>query len=115
MSDRPTNAVIEDDDALDGWALLRYKKQIQSENQQLVDDILSNPKLQNADQVYVKVQSQEDAKIVNDLNSPVAKLIKKQRKAVLDKHGSISEFDMPDMQQRKMSELNQKFIQTVKG
>ena len=90
----PEDDVIEDDYMLDGWMLIQHKKN--STSAMTPDNISSNPKIQNAEEVYIVAQTQQDAQNVNKLNDFRAIQVKKQRQAMLNQQGKVNESNLPD-------------------
>lgn len=102
----PSNNILEDDDALDGWLIVQKKKNSESINKKKVDEFITNDKIRNSDEIFVVVDNPEDAKIVEDMNDPLAAMRKKQRFNYLAEKGAVNELDMPDMKQKITMEIN---------
>ena len=60
------------------------------------DNISSNPKIQNAEEVYIVAQTQKDAQNVDKLNDFRAMQVKKQRQVMLNQQGKVNESNLPD-------------------
>ena len=103
-SDAPNDSVLEDDDMLDGW-LLKQKRAREASIASNAADKIGNEKIKSADEVYVPVDSAEDAMKVSKLNDIQASNIKAQRLAHLKKMGKANEMEMPDTWQRFQMEV----------
>jgi len=65
--DCPTDEVIADDDMLDGWLLLQKHKRDADKKQQEVESAIG-PRMQNADEIFIPVETAEDARKIDLLN-----------------------------------------------
>jgi len=101
-TDCPSSAIIDDDAKLDLWF---EEQSIKHENQRLdrsgqTESLISNKKIANSDQVFVPVDTAQDAKkVYNELNSPTAKRTFMKRERAIQEKGGIKEVDMPDTKQ----------------
>ena len=94
--DCPGEPIIRDNDLLDGWLTVQHRKREAERKKREGDEHAS--KVKNAQEVFIPVQSAEDARRVEALNDQRAKLLKAQRSKALEKRGTIREQDMPDSQ-----------------
>lgn len=105
----PEDAIIEDDDALDGWMLNQQKENKKQKMEKGVDNLLGK-KGQKAQEVFLLPKTQEEFEDINSLNSPQAQKKLKARQAV--KEGQVvSDFNFPDTQmeiRNRIAELNKK-------
>lgn len=109
-ADCPSQSVIEDDDALDGWFITQRKKREDVEEQSERERILKDPRLANAHEVYLIAQSPEDVKEINKLNTTAALALRDKRiNAVKQKGGTINELEMPDTKQRLLTAFNERY------
>lgn len=114
--DCPPDAIIEDDDMLDGWLLIQKEKRSQDKNKNLADKLVSkNPKIGQADDVFVVAQTKEDVKLVDSLNDPHSAKVKQQRLSQVKKHGVVKEQELADVKQKRNMQLTQAYSQSVKG
>ena len=88
-ADCPSRRVIEDNDMLDGWMIVQRKKREKDDTQQMVDGLITNPKIANAKELYIPVGSQEDAQAIYDLNSPQSKRVIQQRLNQIKQKGEV--------------------------
>lgn len=102
----PSDEGIEDDDCLDGWLIIQRRKRDKNKVSQGVDGLIKNEKIRNSKEIYLIAQSQEDAKKINSLNDINARMTKKERLKELNKHGTISEENMPDSMREIANQMN---------
>ena len=112
--DCPSEGVLDDDDMLDGWLLVQRKKREADQKKQEVEGAV-NTKIANADEIYVKVESYEDAKKIDLLNPSHVNRTKRQRLQQLKEKGVIKEQEFKDVQLKRSMEMRQAFTQQVKG
>jgi hypothetical protein len=109
--EKPDKTVMDDDDLLDGWLIIQHKKGH--------GDGGANEELQNkhpgAHEVFIPVENQEDARRLENFNNPMGKMIKRQRSALIQKHGGVLEQDMPDSQMNMRMSATQQATQSAKG
>ena len=91
----PDKEVIEDDDMLDGWFILQNKKREKERLEKEFENETNNEKIKNASEVFI-VSNKDRASKINDMNDPMAKIIKQQRQAALNKNEILEERDLPD-------------------
>lgn len=108
----PSEDVIEDDDCLDGF-LIKDRREREKGQALGIDNIISNEKIRGSEEVYVALASELDiepmaseGKFIEDMNSPVAKAIKRQRHEYASKHGIVDHQNLPDVKQRLQMEIN---------
>lgn len=112
----PPETVIEDDDVLDGWMIIQRKKRKDDLEKRKAEDVVSNEKIRNSGEVFIPVDTMDDAKkLNNDLNDHHAKIVKKQRLAFARKQGEVHEGHMPDTMQYLNSEINRNFVAQARG
>lgn len=73
----PLEDVIEDDDILDGWMAQNAIERDKERNVSDMENRITNPKIKNAQSIFVPVSTKEEARKVDDLNSDSDKLWKK--------------------------------------
>lgn len=102
----PPDFVIDYDDALDGWLLLQKDKRDREVNRRNFEK--NNPKIANASEIFKKVNSWEELKIVENMNDNIAKAQKKMRMGYLKEKGEVHEQHMPDTRKEIMMLYNRK-------
>ncbi len=103
--DSPSDEIIEDDDALDGWMIFQRRKIEKDKKQQQIDTI--NPKLKNAQEVFLFANNQQEAQEIIQLNSPESLNRMRSKIAHVNKFGLTEESQLPDVQMDLRNQLNQ--------
>ena len=108
----PSDDIINDDDMLDGWFISQRKKREQEKTEAEIESTM-NEKVANSSEVYVVAKSQRDHERIESLNNPHAKMVKKQRMAVINKKGEANQLDFQDeklrMRSRQDAQYKEKF------
>lgn len=92
----PQDDVVNDDDALDGW-LIDNRKKAEREKKVKETDAMLGEKGKNASEILIPAQSMEHAKSIEDMNDMQGKLVKMERKAIIEKRGVVKEAELPDV------------------
>jgi len=101
----PTEDVIEDDDALDGWFLYQKEKSKQEKTKnQVLDKIGGNSKINKAGEVFVITNDQQEFRTINNLNDPKTKQDIARTRQIAKQKGSVSWTDLDHVIQDKMRE-----------
>jgi accessory colonization factor AcfC len=104
-ADCPSEDIICDDDALDGWMILEKRKSQNKDKETVIDHLIKNEKIKNSSEIFIMSDgSKEHREFVNNLNDPQALKIKKEKFDHLAKVGEAEEQTMPDAK-RKMREI----------
>ena len=101
----PSDNVIDDDDMLDGWMILQRRKNEQNKNQKKIDDL--NPKLKNAQEVFLMANNQETAEEILSLNSQESMHKMNEKFAYVKAHGQANESELPDVRRDLMNKANE--------
>lgn len=95
--DCPSKEVIEDDDMLDGWFIIQSQKRDKERAEKEFEQNTTNEKIKNASEVYVIAKDNKKINQINDMNDPISKMIKQQRKqAINNNEGTLQEQHLPD-------------------
>jgi hypothetical protein len=113
--DCPDEKIIDDDDCLDGWFIVQRRKAEKDKTQRSVDQATSNPKIRNAKEQFIMVESDEDAKRVMDLNDPLSKAKIAQRAAVVEAKGTAKDMDFIDVKNDVEIMKNQAVVNKARG
>jgi hypothetical protein len=92
----PDDTVMNDDLLLDGWLILQSRK-AENEKKTQGGRHLSD-KLSRANEVFLPVETREDAERVEQMNSAHARMVKRQRLKMVGKEAAVPEQYMPDAQ-----------------
>lgn len=109
--DCPPEAVINDDDLLDGWFIIQRKKQ-ESEKAKSELEKKINSKIANSDEILVVADSKEQASEIHGMNSFHGDMVRKQRLATVRKKGTASDLDFQDRRLDIIQEQKQRFKET---
>jgi len=104
-SETPTDAIIEDDDALDGWLIKQRRASEKRRKETSSEDILSQHS--GADEVYIYSEGKEEAEAIYDLNDPDARYAIVQREEQLKRDGELDYTEFQDVKMRLNEELNE--------
>ena len=98
----PTEDVIQDDDACDGWLISQRRQREKDKGQKAADEILNvHP---NAQEVMVPAETPEDAARVHALNDQGSELIRKSRLKSLEGGKELNYSEFSDVKMRINSE-----------
>ena len=116
-TDRPADKIIEDDDCLDGWFVLQKRKYEEDRKQKESEDLLSNEKIANSQEIYIMSRSDEETKNIYDMNSIGTKRIIQERKEFLNAQTEkdIHFKHLPDVEQERAINATNAGIQSLKG
>jgi len=105
--DCPSDDIIEDDDALDGWFLVQKEKRDKERTESEVKNM--NSKISNSQEIFIVANSKEDAQRIHNMNSTSAKMTKMQRNQQIKKQGSVDQIKLNDEQLKLRNKSNQEF------
>ena len=111
----PHEKIIEDDDCLDGWFIVQRREHEKNKKQREVDDLITNPKIANSQEIFVVTPDQESANQLYELNDPVSRGVVKSRQQHIQEAGEVKFTDFADVKQDIARQQRQSYIQKVKG
>ncbi len=95
--DCPNDTVLEDDDLLDGWMIKLRRDREKDKNTKELDKVLS--KHRNDTEIFLMAKTEQDAQTIDNLNTPIAKMQKKQREAIIkSRPDGVTDLEFPDVQ-----------------
>ena len=100
--DCPSDEIIEDDDALDGWLIIQRRERKKKSDEKSFGD------LPNMAEVFIVADNKEEIQKIEQLNDNVSNSIKRERMSAVRKMGSINEEDMPDSKRQIMMQATGK-------
>lgn len=103
--ERPSDEVIQDDTALDGWAIVQSRKRIEEEKKQAGQRLVSE-KMQGAGEVIIPARNQREIEEINALNDTSAKQSINMMRKDLEKHGRLDEKDLSYTRQQIQMKTN---------
>jgi hypothetical protein len=113
--DCPVEAVIEDDDALDGFLIADRRKRDREKGLTEADTLITNEKIRNADEVFLVADNFDDAKRIYDLNSNLSRQRIRQREKIIEEKGIVQDMNLPDVAQKLQMDINNKQAQLMRG
>jgi hypothetical protein len=111
----PSEDIIKDDDILDGWLIKQRRKRDSQSIENLADNIIDNEQIKNAGEIFVPVNTLEDNRKIEELNSPTSRMTKRARLNYIVEKGVVREVDMPDTQMELKNQLHQMQMQHARG
>lgn len=114
--DCPSDDVIQDDDALDGWFLFQKAKSEQDKNKkQIMDRVGGSNNMNKAGELFVMTNDLEEARTIYNLNDPKTKQDLAATKRIAQQKGSVKWTDLDHVIQNKLSEDGKAGYDKVKG
>ena len=96
-SECPPDAVVEDNDAIDGWLLIQKEKQAKTQKEKLLEKLHSQH--EGAKDIFVMAKDGEDAQRINSLNTGHSRVIKDGRIKQMNKdEGDFDHYKFNDIQ-----------------
>jgi hypothetical protein len=111
-SECPTDDIINDDDALDGWMVFQRRQRDKHRTQKEVDTLLNKHK--DSEEIYIVADDPAQIQKINDLNNPQAQMIKRQREAVLAHRDIVNEQDLPDVRRAAQMKATEESMKGVR-
>ena len=111
----PSENIINDDDALDGWLITQRRKRDTEKNEKEVQGKIANDKIANSSEVFVMAKTKEDASKVDDVNTFTAKKIKDSRTNYIHTKGSeVKQGEFKDVKMSINQQSNSQFKDTIR-
>ena len=101
----PEDDVMNDDDLLDGWLIKRKKQKESLMKQQRVEEVIGKKHAKD-DEIFIPVQSMQEAKNIDELNTPLASRIKQQREKTIEKRGTVLDANLEDVAVKRFNLRN---------
>lgn len=103
--ERPSQEIIDDDFALDGWCIVQQRKRKEEETKQHAERLL--PKgMDHANEVFVIAKNQQEVAEINSLNDANGKRIIEMTRRDLEKNGTVKEQDLTYNRQQIQMQAN---------
>jgi hypothetical protein len=100
----PDDKVINDDDMLDGWIIVQKRKIKKQKSEQSMDS--ANPRLKNAQEVFILADNSEEAEEVFGLNSQEGIHRMKEKFGAIKGKENVDDLELPDVKRDALMELN---------
>jgi hypothetical protein len=104
--DRPSEEIIQDDIALDGWSEKQKRKRQEEEKKKQAEDMLPD-NIGDAGEVFIPARNKKEVEDIYNLNNAQAKAKIKSLKSDLKKHGSVNESDLSSTRRELQMKSNQ--------
>lgn len=112
----PDEKVIEDDDCLDGWFIKQRREYDKNKKKRQAEDMLTNSKIANSQEVFLMAKDQEEANNIFDVNHPaVRNIIKDRQNTIENSGGQISFTEFNDVKQDIAIESMQSGRSKIRG
>lgn len=98
MTDCPPDDVVDDDDALDGWLILKAKEQKEDRKKANAEERFGTHK--NADEIFIPVKSAKEADSIMSMNSPTNKVIIQNRLKTIEESGEVTDDKFKDVKMK---------------
>jgi hypothetical protein len=106
----PSEQIIEDDDALDGWMIVQKRKNEAAKKQNAFDSNNKNNNMKKAGEVFVMAESKDDAESIIEMNTLESKMLMNEKLSYVNSQTeAVNDGDLPDVQRtlrQKISEMN---------
>lgn len=111
----PIDDIIDNDDCLDGWFISQRRKADKDKRLKSKDDIINNPRIKNAKEIFIMAPNRETADDILDLNDPYTRSIIKQREETIKGKDNVKDRDFADVQVELQLQKNNAFIKNMRG
>lgn len=98
-SECPTEDIVADDDALDGWLIIQRRKRESAKNSSAFEN---QNKASGHTEQFIIAESKKDIERIQSLNSPQSLSTMKSRLRQVEKHGILKEAELADVKQSIM-------------
>jgi tRNA uridine 5-carbamoylmethylation protein Kti12 len=102
----PSDPVIEDDDALEGWMILQKKKNEAAKKQNAFNNSSTSENMKKAGEIFMLANSKEDAESILDMNTQESRSILQEKLSYINKVGTINDGELPDVQRTIQQQIN---------
>ncbi len=103
-SESPPEEMIDDDDAIDGWIIVKNKEAKKAKEKA---DIEKRTGAKQDGEQFIVASDKDEAKKIYDMNDPTSRMIIQQRLAVIDKLGVAEDKNFIDVQREINAGTNQ--------
>lgn len=105
----PSEQIIEDNDALEGWMIVQKRKNETAKKQNVFDSNNKNDNMKKAGEVFLMAESNQDVESIVEMNTFESKMLMNEKLSHINKVGTVNDGDLPDVQRtlrQKLSEMN---------
>jgi hypothetical protein len=103
----PDDKIIEDDDMLDGWMIVQKRKINKQKKENSLEK--ADPRLKNAQEVFIIADGTDEVEEVMEMNSPEAKMrLKEKFGFIKNQESPVEELQLPDVRRDALASLHKK-------
>jgi hypothetical protein len=111
----PSEEILKDFDALDGWILHQKDKNEKEKKKQQISDMVSAGKKDRMDEVFIVTNSREQAQEIFDLNDRQTKSNIVNMSKIANKKGSVKWAELPHIKRELDNKFNEMKSNKIKG
>ena len=111
----PSDDIINDDDALDGWLISQKRESDKRKNRVAAEELIGNEKIRGSDEIFIPANTREDAEKIDSLNDEQALAAKKRKLNYVAKKGQVDEANLPEVKKRLQMKRNELAAKALKG
>lgn len=111
----PSQDIIEDDNALDGWSIHQNRKAEKDKKKQSILDKVGGKNKNQGDHVFIFTNNEDEIRAINDLNDPEQKLFKEELAAHNKASPGTKWEDLAPIKRKIQMEAQKKAEQQVKN
>lgn len=111
----PGKDIVSDDDMLDGWLIIKRKEREKDQMQKQGEDAISqNKKIANASEVFIPVETMEDAKRIQEMNTERSQAIRRNRFKQIQDEGSVKHGRLIDVRKDQNLAQQQAYLDRMR-
>ena len=110
----PSDNILEDDDLLDGWMAKNRRKREKEKLETHIENSMGKNH-RNDKELFIPVETQEQAQEIYSLNDTHSRMVIKQREASLVRMGEMKEDQLPDVKLDIQMQAHREYMDKVKG
>jgi hypothetical protein len=111
----PSQDIIEDDNALDGWSIHQNRKAEKDKKKQSILDKVGGKNKNLGDHMFIFTNNEEEIEAINDLNDQEQKIFKQEMAAHSKANPGIKWEDLPPIKRKIQMEAQKKADQQIKN
>ena len=112
----PSDDVISDDDAIDGWFIIQREKRDKQQKEAGLESMLSD-KTKNADEIMLMTnpRDKENIESIYSMNDAQGKMVTKSRFKQVEEQGEVKYQNFGDMKRERQMQQTRGFSDKIKG
>lgn len=113
-TEAPSETLIEDDDALDGWMITQKRKEDVKSGRLEVKQQITNDKIAKAGEIFIMTNTEEQIKKVYEMNDFAGKIAFKKRMMQVQRDKIVDEVNMIETRERLVMDANNFYAQGLR-